>query len=100
MLIRTLTPGRRAPAQPACEKCHYPVAGLASFVCPECGEDLRRSGIITVAMEIRRRGSLGAALLAWFLICGLVTWLIAGRLAAPLLFYSAGPSRGSRVTNS
>src|SRR5262245_46761666 len=33
--------------QPSCGYCGYPVRGLPSFVCPECGSDLREVGIDT-----------------------------------------------------
>ncbi len=44
---------RGAVAEPACGRCRYPVAGLPSFVCPECGSDLRTVGILTD--QLRRR---------------------------------------------
>jgi hypothetical protein len=55
----------RATREPACEVCKYRVAGLTGFTCPECGTDLRQTGIITLGMEVRRRGSLTAAILGW-----------------------------------
>ncbi|MDB5354604.1 MAG: hypothetical protein JWN24_1057 [Phycisphaerales bacterium] len=33
--------------EPRCGKCGYMVRGLATFVCPECGSDLREVGIDT-----------------------------------------------------
>ncbi len=33
-------------AEPVCGKCGYCVKGLTTFVCPECGSDLREVGII------------------------------------------------------
>ena len=33
--------------EPACARCGYPVNGLPSFTCPECGADLRQVGITT-----------------------------------------------------
>jgi hypothetical protein len=32
---------------PACGKCGYPAQGLPTFICPECGSDLRETGIVT-----------------------------------------------------
>ncbi|MGQ0629312.1 MAG: hypothetical protein ACT4PL_14580 [Phycisphaerales bacterium] len=57
-------------AEPACERCRYRVSGLNILTCPECGTDLRRTGIITPAMEMRRRGSTVGAVLAWTFIIG------------------------------
>lgn len=70
---RTVMLPRNTPREAACEKCKYPVTGLlgaAGFVCPECGSDLLTVGITTPRMEITRRGSLPAALLAWTFLCG------------------------------
>ena len=38
--------------EPVCGKCGYVVTGLADFICPECGSDLREAGIVkrTVAV--------------------------------------------------
>jgi hypothetical protein len=44
---RTRWPWQGAVAQPSCGACGYPVQGLPSFTCPECGKDLRQVGIIT-----------------------------------------------------
>lgn len=38
---------RGAAAEPSCGRCRYPVTGLTTFVCPECGADLRTVGILT-----------------------------------------------------
>jgi len=74
-IIRAVTLPKGSNREPACESCSYPAAGLESFTCPECGCDLRTSGIITPAMEIQRRGSLAGALLAWTILCGLIAYL-------------------------
>lgn len=79
-IVRTITRPKRWRGEPACERCGYIVVGLASLGCPECGSDLRRTGIITPAMEIRRRGSLASALLAW-----VVTGLLVGYFVTLLL---------------
>lgn len=60
-----VTRPKKWKAEPSCERCGYTVIGLTSFACPECGADLRRTGIITPAMELRRRGSLTWAIAAW-----------------------------------
>ena len=38
---------RKAVTQPACGNCGYFVRGIATFTCPECGQDLREVGIVT-----------------------------------------------------
>ncbi len=50
---------------PSCSRCGYHVAGLTSFTCPECGIDLRGAGIVTRALEMRHRGNLFIAIVAW-----------------------------------
>jgi hypothetical protein len=49
--------------EPCCARCGYNVKGLPSFVCPECGSDLREAGIVTP-------GRYGPVLRAW----GIRTW--------------------------
>ena len=36
---------RRGSVEAVCGRCGYPVAGLPTFTCPECGSDLRTVGI-------------------------------------------------------
>jgi hypothetical protein len=36
---------RAASDAPVCGKCGYCVRGLPTFICPECGSDLRDVGI-------------------------------------------------------
>lgn len=67
-IVRAVTVPRGSKAEPACEKCGYSVTGLAALRCPECGTDLRATGIVTRAMEMRRRSSIGAAVTAWWFV--------------------------------
>lgn len=60
-----VTRPRGSRAEAACERCRYKVAGLSTFTCPECGTDLRRTGIITGPMEMRRRGSMVGGVAGW-----------------------------------
>lgn len=64
VVIRATTAGRKGPKAPACERCKYPIEGLSGWQCPECGSDVRQTGIITRAMEVRRRGTMAGAILA------------------------------------
>jgi hypothetical protein len=48
LLITGLGPvKRKILAGPVCGKCGYSVVGLTTMTCPECGGDLRVSGIVT-----------------------------------------------------
>jgi hypothetical protein len=76
-LVVSLTRPRRYRPHPACERCGYAVTGLASLTCPECGTDLRAGGIITPAMEARRRGSTLGAILAWTVLMAGAVFVIA-----------------------
>ncbi|HZW10448.1 MAG TPA: hypothetical protein VFF69_11145 [Phycisphaerales bacterium] len=89
---RTVTLPRRTKQGAACERCKYEVADLTSFTCPECGEDLRRVGIITPAMEARRRGSLAGAILGWTFLCA--TFAYAGMIATVMGQLSSGAVAG------
>lgn len=74
-IVRAITLPRDASRVPACERCGYAVADLASFTCPECGVDLRLGGIITPAIIARTRGSLTSAILAWTYIAGVAAYI-------------------------
>ena len=50
-LLLGLSVGGRYPRParievPSCGRCHYPVRGMPTFVCPECGADVRDVGIV------------------------------------------------------
>lgn len=60
---RARRPGAKV-REPSCRACGYPVKGLPSFTCPECGSDLREVGIDTPGARhelVRRVKSVGAA---------------------------------------
>jgi hypothetical protein len=57
------------PRQASCGRCGYPVAGLTSPACPECGGDLSRVGVSTRALATRLRGGLASALIGWTVLC-------------------------------
>lgn len=50
---------------PVCGRCGYRVGGLSELRCPECGTDLRVTGIITPDMKLRARGSGVTGLIGW-----------------------------------
>ncbi len=54
--LHTLWRERRERVKvPSCAACGYPVSGLGSFTCPECGIDLRAAGILTPDLRFARR---------------------------------------------
>lgn len=75
-IVRAITLPRDAPRFPACERCDYAVADLATFTCPECGSDLRKVGIVTPAINASRRGSLLTALLAWTFLSATIAYMV------------------------
>ncbi len=42
-----LSRDNRSVTHPECGHCGYDVRGLPTFICPECGRDLREVGILT-----------------------------------------------------
>jgi class 3 adenylate cyclase len=60
--IRAKHGNRRRPgSDPACGKCGYAGRGLTTFVCPECGADLREVGIIPAAKQKSAKTASAAA---------------------------------------
>lgn len=59
ILILSARRGRVRLTAPICGACGYNVSGLANMTCPECGNDLRRVGILTPSTPGRPRGPLG-----------------------------------------
>ncbi|MEO6437283.1 MAG: hypothetical protein ABIP55_16190, partial [Tepidisphaeraceae bacterium] len=45
-----------ASAEPHCGRCGYPVRGLPTLACPECGGDLRNVGIVAPGIRPRATG--------------------------------------------
>jgi hypothetical protein len=97
-IVTTIRIPPRAPREPSCEKCRYRVAGLTSFSCPECGSDLRQVGIITLAMEVRRRGSLPAAILGWVFLMFIAAAVVSSGLG--VFFASRMRSTGGGTTTT
>jgi hypothetical protein len=70
----------RMSTQARCRRCGYAVAGLPSFICPECGGDLRDVGI-RIMGEPRgsgRAGPMFAAALLWFVPAFILSTVLAG----------------------
>ena len=60
-----------------CAKCRYPVRGLPSNICPECGSDLRATG--TIHMVERRPLGRTPRLLIWSVLLLIAWWLLSGQ---------------------
>jgi hypothetical protein len=64
-----------------CGRCGYPVRGLPSFDCPECGNDLRVVGIVTAV--VRSRPLQGARIVGFtfLFLAGIIPlWMLADGL--------------------
>ena len=76
----SMTLPRKVPREAACGRCTYPVAGLASPTCPECGSDFRVVGISTPRFVLRWRGGYTSGIVGWtlaVLMLGLTSaWMI------------------------
>jgi len=80
----TVVPPRRCVKEASCEKCKYPVAGLSTWTCPECGSHLLTVGIVTRAMEMRRRGgyvgAIGGLLFLLLIVILIGLWVVVATL--------------------
>src|SRR5262245_23315178 len=100
-IVLTVRVPPRVSREPACELCGYRVAGLAAFRCPECGADLRTTGIITLPMEVKRRGSILAAVTGWIFLM-----IVAGSMTFSLVSFlwlrpvMSAASTGSMTTTT
>jgi hypothetical protein len=57
MSIGSRHPREGRVPEPCCGRCRYPVQGTPTFICPECGTDLRDAGILTPARDGRPSGA-------------------------------------------
>jgi hypothetical protein len=69
VLVRRAATRRDQSHGPTCGKCDYSVRGLTTFICPECGSDLREVGICAFGM----RGGPGAP---WSMSRKIIMWSI------------------------
>jgi len=53
---------------PGCGACRYPVEGLSTFTCPECGVDLREAGILVPGMRPKHRIFVAEMFAAWAVV--------------------------------
>ncbi len=67
--------------QSVCGGCQYPVTGLSSLTCPECGGDLRRVGILTPTQQ-RNIGGRGT----FRRVAAVAVLLLAGMIGLSVMF--------------
>lgn len=84
------------PAQPCCAACGYLVRGLPTFICPECGMDLREVGIRTPQMH-RTMGPWGWVVV-WSILLPLAALIISAIVGDSLFRY--GRQRSQITLNS
>ncbi|MBX3402361.1 MAG: hypothetical protein KF699_03005 [Phycisphaeraceae bacterium] len=75
-IVAAIVRWRDRVRQPCCGECRYPVEGLTTFTCPECGKDLREAGILVPGVRPRHRvhvAELIAATAAACVLCGMIT---------------------------
>jgi len=68
-----------ATTEPLCGNCGYNVRGLTTFICPECGQDLRDVGIVRVS-DVDARFPLWIKLVTFVVI-----WFLCGTLVGRAL---------------
>lgn len=75
-IVAAIVRWRDRVRQPCCGACRYPVEGLTTFTCPECGKDFREAGILVPGVRPRHRvhvAELIAATAAACVLCGMIT---------------------------
>jgi hypothetical protein len=76
MLLLGLSVGGRYPRRlrietPSCGRCQYPVCGMPTFTCPECGSDVRDVGILLPRSNLFTRRPVILAAFALIVVAGL-----------------------------
>ncbi len=66
---------RRETAQ--CPCCSYPVEGLPTWTCPECGSNLLEVGILGSKQDLTKRRVLLEAIKAWAIVAVFIALVIA-----------------------
>ncbi len=81
-LVAAIVRWRDRVRTPCCGGCRYPVEGLTSFTCPECGRDLREAGILVPGVRPRHRVHVAEMIAACAAVAVLGAVITAGVLAA------------------
>jgi len=69
---------RRDAAQ--CPRCGYPVEGLPTWTCPECGSNLLEVGILGSKQDLTKRRVLLEAIKAWAIVAVFIALVIANSI--------------------
>lgn len=64
-LVAAIVRWRDRVRMPCCGACRYPVEGLSTFTCPECGADLREAGILVPGVRPKHRVDVAEMFAAW-----------------------------------
>ncbi|MCH2132748.1 MAG: NOB1 family endonuclease [Phycisphaerales bacterium] len=72
---------------PACPSCRQCVRGTSGEICPECGNDLQRTGVITSRWRVKTRGKRLSLLLTHAISGFIVLFLVAGTMVTPSWYY-------------
>lgn len=67
---------------PSCGACRYPVEGLTTFRCPECGVDLREAGILAPGMRPKHRIFVAEMFAAWAVVAVFGMFITSGILGS------------------
>src|SRR5690348_16120877 len=63
-----------------CGKCQYPVRGISTFQCPECGADLREVGIVPPGSRKSNAGARASALIAWTILIFIISSIASAKI--------------------
>ncbi len=75
-LVAAIVRWRDRVRVPCCGSCRYPVEGLSTFTCPECGADFRTAGILVKGVRPKHRMHVVEVFAAWAVVAvigGLIT---------------------------
>lgn len=60
-----------------CAKCDYPVEGLGSWICPECGSHLLQVGILGWQQDLKKRNWAVEGIAGWCVIASFISLFLA-----------------------
>lgn len=83
--VATVVRWRDRVRVPSCGACRYPVEGLTSFTCPECGADLRETGILAPGMRPKHRIFVAEMFAAWAVVAVVGMLITSGILGSSSL---------------
>ena len=99
LIFRCVTPAFFGPREPRCGKCRYPLAGLTTGMCPECGGRFEDVGVEARFQPRRGVGVLPLALVSWGVLAGiatLVAFVVAALYSISVSNYQSGKPNTDR----